>query len=316
MIKSLLESPISLFYAVLVHVGLIVMLIYSVDWQADEEAIAKVKVVQATIVDESTIAKQVAKLKKKEKKKLREEDKRLEKDRQQAEREKLKLQKEAKRQAEALQKQQRLLEIEKQRKRNERKAAKNQPPKVDKPKVNKPKQQKPKPKPKDNTAEKRRAKLKAEKQRLAKIKHDKQKRADERRKEEQDLMMQSIAQEEEDMRLAELAQEQAQLDDAKVVENMTRVQRISAMIKQRITENWRRSTVASQKKDLSCVISVRLLPTGEVINVEIIKSSGDDVFDKSVVNAVWKSSPFPLDIEDRDIFDQYRELEINFAPKV
>ena len=314
MIKSLFESPVSLFYAVLIHVGLIVMLVFSVDWSIEEDVLPKYKVVQATVVDESKIAKQIKDLKKNEKKKRREEDKRLEKERKQAEREKAKQQKEEKRRAEALVEKQRRLELEKKRRREERKAAKNQPPKVDKPKEKKPIK---KPEPKDDAAEKRRAKIKADKQRrdtIAKEKKAKEKQDEARRQKDQDEMMKQLLAEEDAMRQQELEIEQAAIDNAQVSENMTRVQMISAMIQQRITDNWRRNTAAGLKKDLSCILYVKLMPTGDLLHVEITKSSGDDVFDKSVENAVRKAAPFPLPLDVSDIFDQIRELNIEFDP--
>ncbi|MDX1489289.1 MAG: cell envelope integrity protein TolA, partial [Acidiferrobacterales bacterium] len=67
-------------------------------------------------------------------------------------------------------------------------------------------------------------------------------------------------------------------------------------------------------KDLQCTIKVRLAASGEVLTVGIVGSSGNEVFDRSVENAVFKASPLPLPVE-RDLFDYFRELKFEFKPE-
>jgi colicin import membrane protein len=61
-----------------------------------------------------------------------------------------------------------------------------------------------------------------------------------------------------------------------------------------------------------CVFKVVQLPTGEVIDVKLVKSSGNPAYDDAVHRAILKSSPLPLPAS-RDQF--YRELELTFRPR-
>jgi colicin import membrane protein len=60
---------------------------------------------------------------------------------------------------------------------------------------------------------------------------------------------------------------------------------------------------------------VRLVPGGEVIDVSIAKSSGDDIFDRRAVNAAQKASPLPIP-DDRATFERLglREINMTFKP--
>jgi colicin import membrane protein len=61
-----------------------------------------------------------------------------------------------------------------------------------------------------------------------------------------------------------------------------------------------------------CVFKVVQLPTGEVIDVRLVKSSGNPAYDDAVHRAILKSSPLPLPAS-REHF--YRELELTFRPR-
>lgn len=54
------------------------------------------------------------------------------------------------------------------------------------------------------------------------------------------------------------------------------------------------------------------LPTGEVLNIKLLKSSGNPAYDTAVERAILKSSPLPLP-SDRSLFD--RELKLTFRPR-
>jgi len=56
------------------------------------------------------------------------------------------------------------------------------------------------------------------------------------------------------------------------------------------------------------------VPSGDVLQVTVVKTSGDERFDRSVENAVYKASPLPLP-EDRDLFEYFREIEFIFNPE-
>ena len=57
-----------------------------------------------------------------------------------------------------------------------------------------------------------------------------------------------------------------------------------------------------------------LAASGDVLTVAVVRSSGNDLFDRSVENAVYKASPLPLP-EEKDLFDYFRDIEFLFNPE-
>ena len=57
---------------------------------------------------------------------------------------------------------------------------------------------------------------------------------------------------------------------------------------------------------------IRVIPGGEVVSVEVDKSSGYPNFDESLVNAVELASPLP--VPDGQLFEQFRTFVIVFSP--
>ncbi len=64
---------------------------------------------------------------------------------------------------------------------------------------------------------------------------------------------------------------------------------------------------------LSCLIRVKLIPGGEVVDAKVVRSSGDPLFDRSVETAVLKASPLPMPA-DVAMFKYFREINFNFNP--
>jgi len=84
-----------------------------------------------------------------------------------------------------------------------------------------------------------------------------------------------------------------------------------AYIQERIQRSWLRPPGSAA--GLSCVVQVSLIPGGDVARVEIVRSSGDPIFDRSVETAVWKASPLPLP-PDAALFKHFRDLRLIFKP--
>lgn len=129
--------------------------------------------------------------------------------------------------------------------------------------------------------------------------------------ERQELENQRLRQEAEEAEL--LRQRQAELD----AEDM-RLAALSAndearwafAIQQQITRNFIRP--ASAPEDLECVVDVRQLPGGRVVNVDIGRCNGDESVRRSIEAAVFKASPLPSP-ENPNVFD--RDLRIIFKPE-
>jgi colicin import membrane protein len=87
-----------------------------------------------------------------------------------------------------------------------------------------------------------------------------------------------------------------------------------AVIQDRIESFWSRP--ASARKGMKCELALQLVPTGRVINVTVVKSSGNDAFDRSARQAVLKAEQFK-ELQDLppEAFEKYfRELTLVFNP--
>lgn len=154
-------------------------------------------------------------------------------------------------------------------------------------------------------------KKKAEQKRLAEEK--KKKEAELKKKLEAEARLREEQQQREAELKKEMAAEQAKLAAERRKQQITIRDKYLALINAEIQKNWRIPTVA--KPDMVCKIKVQLIPSGEVINMRIVSSSGNAVFDHSVEVAVKKSSPLPLPAAEYGLFDEFRELNLNFSPQ-
>ncbi len=89
-------------------------------------------------------------------------------------------------------------------------------------------------------------------------------------------------------------------------------------VRDRIISNWNRPP--SARRDMEAVLQVRLVPTGQVMGVAVIRSSGDPAFDQSAVNAVQQVGRFErlqeLSRKDPLLFERtFRTLTLTFRPE-
>lgn len=77
-----------------------------------------------------------------------------------------------------------------------------------------------------------------------------------------------------------------------------------------IRKNWLRP--GADNAEFSCRVQVQLLPDGAVISAKIARSCGSDVLNKSVEDAVYRSSPMPRPADPSAFV---RDLSIEFRPK-
>ena len=90
------------------------------------------------------------------------------------------------------------------------------------------------------------------------------------------------------------------------------IARYKVLIRQKVEQNWVRPL--DTRKGMKCVVRVKLVQGGDVLEAEVVQSSGDPVFDRSVENAVYRASPLPLP-DDSTLFPYFRELEFTFKPE-
>jgi len=108
-------------------------------------------------------------------------------------------------------------------------------------------------------------------------------------------------------------QKQAQAAQAKIAQDKKTTTSVTAAIQHKVNSKWIRPL--SSVKGLRCTIRVKLLPTGDVMDAQVIKGSGDSAFDNSAENAVRKASPLPVP-KSRTLFGKnFRTFTFNFNPK-
>jgi colicin import membrane protein len=87
------------------------------------------------------------------------------------------------------------------------------------------------------------------------------------------------------------------------------------VIQGRLSQHWSRPP--SARRGMETIIELRLVPTGRIVGVMIVKSSGDLAFDRSVEQAAFKASPFTeLQSMEPRVFEQYfRTVKVAFNPE-
>jgi len=113
---------------------------------------------------------------------------------------------------------------------------------------------------------------------------------------------------EQEMALAMAAEDEAMAEGAET----TTYEEAIAMA---IEDNWSRPP--SARRDMQVVLRIQLIPTGEVVGVSVLKSSGDQAFDRSAINAVNRAGKFP-EVADAppQVFERrLRSLQLVFRPE-
>jgi colicin import membrane protein len=87
------------------------------------------------------------------------------------------------------------------------------------------------------------------------------------------------------------------------------------LLQARLSQQWNRPK--SARRGMETLIELRLVPTGRIVGVEILESSGDMAFDRSVEQAAFKAAPFSeLQSMEPRVFEQYfRSVKIVFNPE-
>lgn len=173
-------------------------------------------------------------------------------------------------------------------------------------------------------AEEIKKKKEEERQQLAKIQQQEEERKKAEAKAEQERKRKE---EQEQKRKAEEAKRKKELEAKRErekelqeqLEQERLQQRVNAalaqyipIIRQKVSRNWNRP--AGLRDDIEAHVNVRLSPTGEVLSAQVVKSSGNPVFDRSVENAVLKASPLPIP-QEKGVNEEFRNLTLKFKPE-
>ena len=123
-----------------------------------------------------------------------------------------------------------------------------------------------------------------------------------------------IDREQETTRQAELQRQQA-LASQQATADARAVDIYVAIINNTVASNW--DIPPSARNGMTAILAIRLVPTGEVISVNVIQSSGNAAFDRSVEQAIRRAERFP-ELQDMSttLFETtFRRLTIIFRPE-
>lgn len=175
-------------------------------------------------------------------------------------------------------------------------------PRIEKPDIALKAPPKPKVKPKEEVKPKAQAKTKAETKPAPDESYQRELRA---QLANEEARLEADRQSAEVRELGKRAEQQARLRSAALAkESIDYVARITAKVR----GNWILPAIEGNPE---AVFLVTQLPTGEVLEVKLSRSSGLPAYDAAVERAILKSSPLPLP-RSRELFS--RELKLTFKP--
>jgi colicin import membrane protein len=87
------------------------------------------------------------------------------------------------------------------------------------------------------------------------------------------------------------------------------------LIKQTVENSWSRPP--SARNGMEVELAIQLIPTGEVVSVNVIRSSGNAAFDNSAINAVKKAAAFPelQKLPNGEFEKTFRRFRLLFKPE-
>jgi len=278
MIDIIKEHPRAVMFAAIIHFIVIIVVGVSVDWTSMSKPTGEnkpVKIVNAVAVDQKLVDNELKKIKQAEKKRIKKQ-KDAEKRRKKAIADRKREEKKLKELKNKSKKEQaKQLALKKKRQADI---------KIEKAKNLKAKKQK----------QKKQAAEKKKKAELAEKKRQK--------KQAENSLKQKLAAEESE-RQARIAAERSRV-------RQSEIGKYKDKIKGHVESKW--ITFRKEPGKITKVL-VKVIPSGEVISVVIIKSSKDSIFDSDAEKAVWNASPLPMPPASSDLIADFREFELNIG---
>jgi colicin import membrane protein len=135
-----------------------------------------------------------------------------------------------------------------------------------------------------------------------------QAKAEQARRRQQELAAQQQRQNEAQAQADQAAQQTAAADGEAVMS-------YTALIHDLVQKQWSRPP--SARNGMVAVLRIRMVPTGDIIDVEIVRSSGDFAFDRAAESAVFKVNRFTeLQGMPTRLFDRnFRSFLLTFRPE-
>lgn len=93
--------------------------------------------------------------------------------------------------------------------------------------------------------------------------------------------------------------------------NLSEIEKYKALIIQAISQQW--IIPQGVDKNATCILLIKLAPGGDVLNIQVVQSSGNDILDRSAKTAVMQAAPLPVP-KELTIFDSFRTLKLTVHP--
>lgn len=292
--------------ALLLHIIAAVLLFVSLELTPEPVPVSgkEVNIVNAVSVDKEQVEQELKRLQESEKREQEEKLKQLEELKKKAKLEKQKAEEARKRRLEEekeLTAARKKKELEQQRRELEQKKL----ARLEEKKAELERQRRIEEEEQKRKAEEERKRKEAEMKRLE---EEKRKREEELKRLEEEKRK---AEEEQKRKEAEKAlQEQLVAEQAK--QDASLLEKIVAGISNKVENSFNKTGLP---ENLTATLRVKLLPGGDVIDVAVSDSSGNDIFDRRAVTAVQKSSPLPVP-DDIGTFERLglRDISFKFKP--
>lgn len=107
--------------------------------------------------------------------------------------------------------------------------------------------------------------------------------------------------------------DKALADEQQASKNAAITNDVVSQIQAKIYEAWRYPP--SARPEMEVIVRISLVPTGEVIQVTLEKSSGNQALDRSVLAAVKRAQPLPVPKDSRLFEQQFRNFVMSFRPE-
>ena len=90
---------------------------------------------------------------------------------------------------------------------------------------------------------------------------------------------------------------------------------VAATIRASVINRWTRPP--SARNGMVSILSIQLVPTGEVVGVSVLQSSGNTAFDRSAIAAVERTGRFPevAKLDNRTFEANFRRFQLIFKPE-
>jgi colicin import membrane protein len=149
---------------------------------------------------------------------------------------------------------------------------------------------------------------KKEKEKLEKEKAEKQKAEEVRKKREADEAERKRKAEEDKARVAK-AKAEAEAKAAAEAVAATRQNEVNlyrGRIRDKIRGRANVPDTVTGKPEVE--VRITLLPGGEVLDIKLVKSSGNRIYDEAILRAIRSASPLPVPPAHSELFPQFRDL--------